>query len=435
MPENQTVEIGHAVEGIAPAGLSAPARRRWLLTRDFGFVWWSQILSQVADGVSKLALLWFVYSITGSALKTTVVGLLQTLPPIVFGPLIGVTVDRLNKKAILIGSDVARAVLIGVIPCLISAERFTVEYLYGLVFLYGIATAMFVPTLSASVPFMVPRPQFTAANALLQSTTSLGIILGPSLSGLGIAASGSQEVLCVNALTYLASAACLFPIRLPVVTPSGHRGNPLSMAFRDLVEVIRYALVTQRLILILIMMASLYTFATGAFTTLLPVFGRKLLDLGPVEVGYLWSWLGVGLFVVSLLLIRLTEWNLASRMWAIAGSSAVAGAATAGLVWAHSLPSAMLLVGIIGIGIGALTPIAWGILQEISPAGMVGRTMAIYTAVATATSMAGMTFFGWVTEEFNATSGVIGIGLALGVLALFTAWVSQGAGRGTGLER
>ena len=84
-------------------------RRQWLLTRDFSLVWWSQVLSQVADGVSKLALLWFVYSITGSALETTVIGLLQTLPPIVLGPVIGVVVDRLPKKAILIGSDLARA--------------------------------------------------------------------------------------------------------------------------------------------------------------------------------------------------------------------------------------------------------------------------------------------------------------------------------------
>ena len=73
---------------------------RWLLTRDFRLIWWSQVLSQVADGVSRLALLWFVYSVTGSALKTSIVGLLQTLSPIVLGPLIGVTVDRLPKKAI-----------------------------------------------------------------------------------------------------------------------------------------------------------------------------------------------------------------------------------------------------------------------------------------------------------------------------------------------
>ena len=61
---------------------------------------------------------------------------------------------------------------------------------------------------------MVARPQFTAANALLQSTTSLGIIIGPAVSGIGIAFSGSQDVLCLNALTYFASAACLLPIRL-----------------------------------------------------------------------------------------------------------------------------------------------------------------------------------------------------------------------------
>ncbi len=97
-------------------------RRQWLLTRDFSLVWWSQVLSQVADGVSKLALLWFVYSITGSALKTTVIGLLQTLPPIVLGPVIGVVVDRLPKKAILICSDLARALLIGLIPCWVSAR-------------------------------------------------------------------------------------------------------------------------------------------------------------------------------------------------------------------------------------------------------------------------------------------------------------------------
>ncbi|MER3423717.1 MAG: MFS transporter, partial [Nitrospiraceae bacterium] len=63
--------------------------RRWLLTRNFSLIWWSQLISQVGDGITKLALLWFVYSITGSPIKTTVIGMLQTIPPIVFGPLIG----------------------------------------------------------------------------------------------------------------------------------------------------------------------------------------------------------------------------------------------------------------------------------------------------------------------------------------------------------
>jgi MFS transporter, DHA3 family, macrolide efflux protein len=411
---SETVTTAHAPTRGAP----------WLLTRDFRLVWWSQLLSQVADGVSKLALLWFVYSVTGSPLKTTIIGVLQTVPPILFSPLIGVFVDRFPKKAILIATDVSRAILIGVIPCMISVERFTVESLYLLVFLYGIATAMFVPTLSSSVPFMVSRPQFTAANALLQGTTSIGIIMGPALSGLGIAMSSSQEVLCLNAATYLASAVCLLPIRLASASKPSRPDNPFKALLQDLVEGMRYAF-GHRSILLIILMASLYTFSAGAFTTLFPVFGKKLLDLGPVEIGLLWSWLGVGLLLVSIALMRLTAWEMRGRIQAISLSGVIGGAALCGLVWTHGLLMATLLVAIIGIGLGMWTPIAWSLIQEISPAHMVGRVMAIYTAIATAASMLGMTAFGWIIEAYNEQTGLIGIGIVLFIMAAVAAWFGE----------
>jgi len=197
----------------------------------------------------------------------------------------------------MIVTDVLRAVLIGLIPCSVSVEAFTVELIYALVFLHAMASAVFGPALTASVPFLVARRQFTAANALLQSTTSLGIVLGPALSGIGIAALSSQEVLCVNAVTYLISAACLLPIGLVHAPLTRRNGNsPVSTA-RDLVEGIPFAFVEQRMILLLMLMAALYTFEASAFAALLPVFGRNMLDMGPVEVGYLWSALGVGLSI------------------------------------------------------------------------------------------------------------------------------------------
>ncbi len=401
---------------------------RWLLTRDFSLMWWSQVLSQVAEGISKLALLWFVYAVTGSPLKTTVIGLLQTLPPILFGPFIGVIVDRLPKKAILIGSDVARGLLIGLIPCLVSIENFTVESLYVLTFLFGVATAVFVPTLSSAVPFMVARPQFTAANALLQSTTSLGIIIGPAVSGLGIAFSGSQDVLCLNALTYFASAACLLPIRLRATEEVTDAGAGWKAFIRHLLEGLRYAFLTHRTLLILIVLASIYTFGSGAFTTLFPVFGRQLLGLGPVEVGYLWSWLGVGLLVSSLGLTRLSEWDLNRRLVAITVSCVLAGLALVGLTWTNDFRVAAACVTCIGIGLGAWTPIAWGMIQELAPLGMVGRVMAVYTAMATATSMLGMSVFGWVTESFGSVTSMIGIGGVMFLLAMGTVWFGQRSG-------
>lgn len=399
--------------------------RQLLLTRDFGLIWWGQMISQIGDGISKLALLWFVYSITGSAMQTTVIGLLQTVPPILFGPLIGVYLDWLPKKPIMIVADVLRAVLIGLIPCSISVEAFTVELIYVLVFLHAMASAVFGPALTASVPFLVARPQFTAANALLQSTTSLGIVVGPALSGIGIAALSSQEVLCVNAATYLISAICLLPIGLVHEQLTRRNGNSLVSTARDLLESIRFVFVEQRMILFLMLMAALYTFGASAFATLLPVFGRKMLDLGPVEVGYLWSALGVGLFVMSIGLVRLTRWELSKRIQTIATSCAVAGAALCGLAWVSDRLLAVILMGIIGGGKGALTPIAWGIMQEITPGHMIGRVLSLYTAGAMAAAIAGMTAFGWITQEYGERTSVIGIGLMLLATALTAVALSR----------
>ena len=78
--------------------------RGWRLvkTRDFGLLWWGQVTSQVGEGLNKFALLWFVYELTGSALMIAMIGLLQTIPPLIFGPFIGVYLDRLQKKQVMV---------------------------------------------------------------------------------------------------------------------------------------------------------------------------------------------------------------------------------------------------------------------------------------------------------------------------------------------
>jgi MFS family permease len=387
--------------------------RPLLLTRNFGLVWSGQLISQIGDGVSRLALLWFVYAVTGSPLKTSVIGLLQTIPPIVLGPVIGVYVDRLPKKLLLIVSDLLRALLIGLIPCLIPVESFTVSVLYLLVLLHAIATAVFGPALTAAVPAIVPKTQFTAANALLQGTTSLGIILGPALSGLGIAAYGSQEVLCLNAATYVISAGCLLLVRFAgpgsIELPPG----PPSTLLQDLADGLRYSIVVRPVFLLLTGIAALYTLGTSALTALFPVFARKLYDLGPVEVGYLWSALGVGLLMTSIGLLWVTDWTLEGRTRVIVGTSALSGVATCALIWTPDPYQAGVLMGLIGIGMGAFTPIAWGIIQELAPRHMIGRILGLYGTGAMIAAIVGISAFGWITEREGPETGLLGIGLVL----------------------
>jgi MFS transporter, DHA3 family, macrolide efflux protein len=133
----------------------------------------------------------------------------------------------------------------------------------------------------------------------------------------------------------------------------------------------------------------------------------------------------VGLLAVSLGLVKVSDWELRKRFFIISGSSALSGAALWGLVWADQFMTAVVFLGLIGAGVGTLTPIAWGVLQEIAPGHMVGRVLAIYTTAAMTMAIAGMTAFGWVTEHFGEAVAVWGIGAVMFATAVLSLALSQ----------
>jgi MFS family permease len=157
---------------------------------------------------------------------------------------------------------------------------------------------------------------------------------------------------------------------------------------------------------------------------LFPVFANKLLGLGPVEVGYLWSALGVGLLLMSMTLLRFTEWNLSDRTKIIAGASVASALAIGVLVWTKDLYLVSLLMIVIGGGMGAFTPIAWGIVQELTPQMMVGRVLGLYSTGAMAAAISGISMFGWVTERFGEATGITGIGATFLLTASLGGWLS-----------
>jgi MFS family permease len=395
---------------------SLPTDTPLFFQRDFGLIWWSQLISQIGDGVTKLALLWFVYAVTGSALQTTVIGILQTLPPIFLGPFIGVFIDRFSKKGILIGTNLIRALIIGFIPCLVSHEAFTVEYLYVLVFCNAVATSFFGPALYASIPFIVEKSALTAANALLQTTMSLGVIFGPLLSGLGIALLNTQEVLCINVLTFIGSTVLLSFVAIPeAISPVRYikRKRFLTSYFQDLKDGFHFTFFRQPIISLLILTAGLYSFVVSAFHTLLPVFGRHMLNLGPMEVGYLTSGVGVGFFLASLCLVKFPLGAPWHRLRLLGTTSLLTALALWGFAGMTQLALSVLVVIVIGMGSGVLTPIEWGIIQEISPPQLLGRVLALYGTFAMLAGIGGMTTFGWITEQFGESWTLLGMGMVL----------------------
>src|SRR5215831_11308077 len=405
-----TESVEHAETKAARVASRMPG---WQLlkARDFGLLFWGQMTSQVGDSLNRVALLWFVYQLTGSAMKMVVIGLLQTIPPLILGPLIGVYLDRANKKTVMVWVDVARTVLVLLIPLLYAFGELTLERLYAAVFLLAIVSTIFGPALSSAVPQLVRRDQLTAANALLQTTTNTGLLLGPLFSGIGIALIGSQNVLYVDAATFFVSALCLIAVRLrpiEVASGEGKRGTWT----QELMAGVRFVCVEQT-VLALMVTAALYSLAASAFAFMLPVFAEQNLSVGALELGALWSALGVGMLAASTWLASLSQGDLHGRFTLIFRSMMVGGLAMCGL----SLLTAPLIAGALILIIGGSTamfmPIVWGVLQEVTPAPLLGRVFTTFSTGSMASAMAGMAGFGWAADKMGPHVSLLGIGLVL----------------------
>jgi MFS family permease len=383
------------------------------MTRDFGLLFGGQVTSQMGDSMNRVALLWFVYQLTGSAFKMTVIGLLQTIPPLVFGPLIGVYLDRMRKKTVMIWVDLVRAVLVMLIPLLYAVHGLTLERLYILVFATSIVSTIFGPALASAVPLIVPRPQLTRANALIQSTANLGLLIGPAVSGVGIAMIGAHNILFLHAVTFMISALFLMPIRMRedqiVDAPQTDRASFLE----DLSVGFRFVFVQHRTVFLLMLTATLYSLGASAFVFILPVFATQLLDATPIELGWLWSSLGVGTLAASAWLAWVNQGDIRTRLRLITAALAVGAVVVCVLSMLKGPVMAAAFIVLFGGSTAVFTPVVWAMLQELTPEHLLGRVFTTFSTGAMASAMVGMAGFGWAADVLGPAASLGGIGLVL----------------------
>lgn len=172
-------------------------------------LWAGQGISFVGDAVSMVAMVVLTVQLTGSA--SAVGGLLVArLLPTLASPLVGVLADRLDRRAILVTCDLARAAL--VIGLVFVQD---VLLLYVLVFFMGVARTFFNPTIRAAFPGVVGAGDLTRANAVISGTFSVSVAVGPALGGLLVAVAGVEAAFLLDSVTYLISAVFLATIPLP----------------------------------------------------------------------------------------------------------------------------------------------------------------------------------------------------------------------------
>lgn len=384
--------------------------RTMFQNRDIAWLWGGQVISQIGDGLSKMALLWFVYHLTGSALKMTVIGILETLPPLILGPFIGVYLDRVSKRSAMIVIDVARACLLILIPTLYALGWLTLGWLYVLVFVIALFSSAYGPALSAALPLLVDKQQLTRVNALMQSSMMFGQLLGPAASGILIATIDAQNVLYVTAAAFVLSTLCKIPVTIPHQPVPLSSDGVLSQAGRALMEGIRFIFVHDRLLVLLMIVASIFTLGSTGFIYLLPILGQQLLHVDSVALGWLWSSLSIGILVTTLWLLWKKQEGLCIRLWTLVAAALAGGVAVLLLPSSRSLVISAGLIILIGAGSGLVTPIISASLQERTPNNLMARVFGAFNSGVMACAMLGMTLFGWIADTFGASASLFGIG-------------------------
>jgi MFS family permease len=308
----------------------------------------------------------------------------------------------------MIGIDVLRAVLVLLIPLLHLLNMLTLSGLYLLVFLISLFSSVFGPALAASIPLLVSSDRLTPANALLQSTNNIGMLAGPAISGLGIALVGAHNVLFLNVGTFLVSALFLLPIQLR--QPTGPRSIETATFREEVVTGFRF-LGSHPMVRRLMFGASLYSMAASAVVFLLPALAESHFEMASVELGALWSLLGIGMLLGSLWLSTLTQQPVCGRL-RLASASLILGAiAMAAMAFFKWKLLAMSLMVALGGSLALFNPITWAFLQELAPTVIMARVLTAFSTAAMAASMLGMLLFGWAADVFTHVKSLMGASL------------------------
>lgn len=180
-----------------------------LRNRNFVLLWIGQTVSQLGDAFFSLAILVKVFDMSGSTMVVGQIMMFSIFPQILMGFLIGPWIDRFNKVKALLLVDVARAIIVVLVPFANS-----IQILAILVFVLSGVTTIFNPTLTALVPNVVNEEELTEANALSSTTQSFVSLIGPAIGGLIILFLGMNLSFYFDCFTYLFSVLCIYLLKV-----------------------------------------------------------------------------------------------------------------------------------------------------------------------------------------------------------------------------
>src|SRR3989440_10686404 len=202
---------------------------------DFWKYWTGQTISNLGSSITLFALPLLVYKLTGSALNLGIATAATFLPYLLFGLILGAWTDRVDRKRMMIGTDIGRALIIASIPVMAALGLLTVWWIYLVGFVQATMTICFEAGQFAAIPGLVKRDDLVTANGRIQASYSAAQVIGPLLAGLLLAVIPITTILLFDAASFLISAASLALIKTSFNSRTNEEQKQTSIR-RDIVE-------------------------------------------------------------------------------------------------------------------------------------------------------------------------------------------------------
>ncbi len=376
---------------------------------DFWKYWAGQTISNLGSSVTLFAIPLLIYKLTGSALNLGIATAAEFVPYLLFGLLLGAWVDRVDRKRMMIFTDIARALIIASIPLLAAFGALSVWWIYGVGFIQSTLTICFEAGQFAAIPNLVNKDDLVTANGRIQASYSAASVMGPLLAGLLVALTPLSTLLLIDASSFVLSACSLALITMSFNPPKGEKQEEPKSILRDVMDGLRYVLGHPVLRNISLMMA-MVNFVATTVSTQLVLFAKVQFQASDTQVGLLYSAGSIGIVFLSLLAGPLRKrWSF-SRV--ALGALMTEGILVVVLAFTHWYWIGILLWACIG-GLGILFNINTSSLrQAIVPNNMLGRVMSIAGVLAWSAIPLGSLLGGFViswTHNIDLTYSIIGI--------------------------
>ncbi|MFZ0418823.1 MAG: MFS transporter [Candidatus Sulfotelmatobacter sp.] len=412
MSESRTpIEANPAANGgeaVSARGSRWQVAGRALRHRNFQLFFSGQLISLIGTWMQSVAQSWLVYRLTGSALLLGSVGFASQIPVFLFAPLGGMTADRVNRRHIVISTQVASMLLAFVLAALTLSHKVQVWHVFVLASLLGVVNAFDIPGRQSFLVDMVGKEDLMNAIALNSSMFNGARVVGPAVAGILVARIGEGWCFFANAVSYIAVIIGL--LLMKVHSPArALMASPLEHIMEGFRFVNRTAPIRA-----LLMLLGLVSLVGMPYVVLMPIFADKILHGGAQGLGILMGATGVGALLGALTL-AFREGVRGLGRW-VAMCCAGFGASLVVFSISHSFWVSVILLLPVGYTMMLQMACSNTLIQVMVPDALRGRVMAVYSMMFMGMAPIGALFGGALADRLGAqvTVGIGGLASVAG---------------------